>query len=334
MKKITKELPSLADVRGGVFYLHGDDEFRKEEILRALVDAHLDPGTRDFNLDFLRGSEVDIETLASILATPPMMAEWRVVVVREVEALASSPRARDVLIRAAASPPTGLALILSCTVPQGSRAKFYGELAKRTLAVGVQQMGDADIPGWLMDRAHDIHGLELEVEAAQALGTAVGANTGILAMELSKLAEFAGDRGRITLADVEAAGTVLPSQDRWRWFDLVGEGRFDSALDGLGTLLAQGERGVGLVIGLTTHFLRLGVASVEGAGALEAVLPPHQRWLARRLVSQARRWRPRDIDDALEGLLRVDRLMKASSLTDSHLLEEWLLELAARKAVA
>jgi len=334
LKKITREPPSLADVRGGVFYLHGDDEFRKEEILRAVVDAHLDPGTRDFNLDLLRGSEVDIETLASILATPPMMAEWRVVVVREVEALASSPRARDVLIQTATSPPTGLALVLSCTVPQGSRAKFYGELAKRALAVGVQQMGNADVPGWLMERARDIHGLELEVEAAQALGTAVGANTGILAMELSKLAEFAGDRGRITLADVEAAGTVLPSQDRWRWFDLVGEGRFASAMDGLGTLLGQGERGVGLVIGLTTHFLRLGVASVEGAGALEAVLPPHQRWLARRLVSQARKWRPREIDDALEGLLRVDRLLKASSLSDSHLLEEWLLELAARKAAA
>jgi DNA polymerase-3 subunit delta len=334
LKRLGRDLPSLANVRGGVFYLHGDDEFRKEEIVRALVDAHLDPGIRDFNLDLLRGSEVDVETLASILATPPMMAEWRVVVVREVEALASSPRAREVIMQAVMSPPAGLALILSCTVPQGSRAKFYGELAKKTLSVEVQPMGDADVPGWLMERAGSIHGVELEVEAAQALGTAVGANAGILAMELSKLAEFAGDRGRITLADVKAAGTVLPSQDRWRWFDLVGEGHFDAALEGLGTLMAQGERGVGLVIGLTTHLLRLGVASAEGAAALEAVLPPHQRWLARRLVSQARRWRPRDIDDALEGLLRVDRLLKASPLSDSHLLEEWLLALAARRAAA
>lgn len=329
-----KEIPSLARVRGGVFYLHGDDDFRKEEIVRALVEAHIDPATRDFNFDLLRGSDVDIETLASILATPPMMAEWRVVVLREVEALASSSRARDVLMEVVTSPPGWLALILSCTVPQGSRAKFYTELARKAVAVELQPMGDADVPGWLMARARDVHGVELNVEAAQALGTAMGVNAGVLAMELTKLAEFAGERGSITLADVRAAGTALPSQDRWRWFDLVGEARFTAALDALGTLMAQGENGVGLVIGLATHLLRLGVVAAEGPGALEALLPPRQRWLARRLVAQAPLWRPRDIDEALDGLLRVDRLLKSSPLSDLHFLEEWLLGLAAKKAAA
>ena len=75
--------------KGGVFFLHGDDEFRKDEAVRVIVDAHLDPATRDFNLDMLRASEVDGERLASVLATPPLMAEWRVVVVRDVEAVAS-----------------------------------------------------------------------------------------------------------------------------------------------------------------------------------------------------------------------------------------------------
>jgi hypothetical protein len=41
-----------------------------------------------------------------------------------------------------------------------------------------------------------------------------------------------------------------------------------------------------------------------------------------------------EIDGALEGLLRVDRLLKASPLSDEHLLEEWLLGLLARKAAA
>ena len=50
-----------------------------------LVEAHVDPATCDFNVDVLRGFEVDSEKLASVLATPPMMAEWRVVVVRDVE---------------------------------------------------------------------------------------------------------------------------------------------------------------------------------------------------------------------------------------------------------
>jgi DNA polymerase-3 subunit delta len=324
----------LAKVRGGAFYLHGEDEFRKDEVVRALVEAHLDPATADFNFDPLRGTDVDTETLASVLGTPPMMAEWRVVVIREVEGLATSPRSRDVLLEVAGNPPPGLALILSCSVPSGSKAKFYKDLAKNTRAVEFQPLSAADVPGWLMDRARARYDRELDVGAAQALGAAIGANLGILSMELDKLVDVAADGRTITLQDVEAAGTRLPSQDRWRWFDLVGEGNLHEALDSLGVLLGQGENGVGLVIGLTTHFLRLGVVAEEGAGSLEAALPPHQRWLARRLVDQAKRWRPAEIDAALEGLLRVDRLLKASPLSDEHLMEEWLLGLLARKAAA
>src|SRR5436190_6559545 len=114
--------------RGGVFFVHGDDEFRKDEAVRALVAAHLEPATRDFNLDVLRGGDVDAERLASVLATPPMMAEWRVVVVREVEALVASPRVRDLLVALAGTPPAGLVAILVATVPKGSSAKFWKDL--------------------------------------------------------------------------------------------------------------------------------------------------------------------------------------------------------------
>jgi DNA polymerase-3 subunit delta len=324
----------LASPRGGVFYLHGEDEFRKEEVVSALVQAHLDPSTRDFNLDPLRGSEVDAETLASILATPPMMAEWRVVVLRETERLAGSPRARQILLDTAESPPPGLALVLSCTVPDGSRAKLYKELARKARAVEFKAFTPADVPGWLMERATARYGVEMDVPAAQALGAAIGTNLGILNRELEKLADFVGDRKTITVEDVEAAGTQLPTQDRWRWFDLVGQGRFREAHRGLEVLLGQGENGVGLVIGLTSHFLRLGIAAEAGSGALQAALPPHQRWLAGRLADQAKGWRMVEIDAALEGLLRADRLLKSSPLSDLHLLEEWLLTVMARRAVA
>jgi DNA polymerase-3 subunit delta len=321
-------------VRGGAFYLHGDDDFRKEEIVRGLIEAHIDPATRDFNFDPLRGTEVDTETLASVLGTPPMMAEWRVVVLREVEGLASSARSRDILLQCVAAPPPGLALILSCTVPQGSKAKFYRELMKNARSLELQPLTTGDVPGWLMTRARDGYEMEIDVEAAQALGAAIGTNLGILSRELEKLRAYVGARARVALADVEAAGTRLPAQDRWRWLDLVGDGHLDQALASLGVLFGQGENGVGLVIGLATHFLRLGIVADQGPRALEAALPPHQRWLAKRLVAQARRWRSEEVDEALEGLLRVDRLLKASPVSDEHLVEEWLLGLMARKAAA
>ncbi len=328
------EIPALAKVRGGAFYLHGEDEFRKEELVRALIEAHVDPATRDFNLDPLRGTEVDPETLASILATPPMMAEWRVVVLREVEGLASSSRARDVLLQTVTSPPPGLALIMSCTPPAGSRAKIYRELAKAARSVELQPLASDDVPGWILGRGREDHGLEIDVEAARALGGAIGPNLGVLTRELEKLADYVGERRTVTIQDIEAAGTRLPSQDRWRWFDLVGEGRFEEALGALDVLMGQGESGVGLVIGLTTQLLRIGLLVEGGPRALENALPPHQRWLAGRLRGQAKHWRREEVDEALRGLLRLDRLLKSTPLADEALVSEWLLGLMARRRAA
>lgn len=302
--------------------------------MRDLVEAHLDPATKDFNLDLLRGTEVDAETLASVIATPPMMAEWRVVVLREVEGLAGSKHAREELLRVVGSPPPGLALVLSCTVPSGSKAKFYRDLAKVARSVEFRAITEADVPGWIMARATEEHGIEFDVDAARALGVAIGTDLGVLSQEVAKLADFVGERKKVGVADVEAAGTRLPSQDRWRWFDLIGDRKFEEARAAIPVLLGQGETGVGLVIALATHFLRLGIAVEQGVRGLENALPRHQQWLAKKAGQQARRWQVAEIDYALAGLLDVDRLLKASPHTDEHFLESWLLGLRVHAEAA
>lgn len=319
---------------GRVYFLHGDDEFRKDQAVRELVTRHLDPATADFNYDLLRGSEVSLETLASTLGTPPMMAECRVVVVREAEALASHPGARKALVEAARNPPPRMALILVASIPSGSKARFYADLQKAARSTEFRALSPDDLPGWLMERSREHHGIEMRESAARALASAVGADLGILAQELRKLADLVGDSGPISVEHVERAGTRLPTQDRWAWFDLVGERRFPDALKGLRVLLGQGESAVGLAIGLGTHLLRLGIVADGGVRALEQALPPHQRWLARRLGAQGRRWSVEEIDAAIAGLRRTDQLLKASTFSGEHLLEEWLFGLATRESEA
>lgn len=312
---------------GGVFFLHGADEFRKEAEARALVEWFVDPATRDFNLDTLRGSEVGVEQLASVLATPPMLAALRVVVLRDVEALAGSSRARETLLEVVNAPPPGLALILLCTVPKGSKAKFYTELTRKTRAVEFREVGPNDIPGWLMTWARSRHGLEMTEEAARALSAGVGTNLGVLAQEVEKLSSVVGEGEPIGLEAVKAAGTQVPTEDRWLWMDRVGRREFEDALKGLEVLFRQGESGVSLTMGLATHLIRLALGKAGGAKALEAVLPYKLKWLGSRLAKEAQQWPQEALDDAILGLRRVDRLLKSSSLRDEQILEEWLLGL-------
>lgn len=318
--------------RGGVFFLFGDEEHLKEVAARALIDAHLDPGTRDFNLDEVRGGDVTIETLGSLIQTPPMMAEWRVVVVRESQALAGSSTARKVLEEVAASTPPGLALILVADI-SGSKAKIWRTLKKHTTAVDFPRLSDADLPGWLMAWA-EREGLTLEPDAARAIPAATGVDLAVMVREMEKLRDYVGDRDTIRREDVEAVVGTVPRQDRWEWMDRVGERDFDAARRGLPVLLEAGDSGVGLVIGLANQLLRIGLCVVGGKGALEGELPPHQRWLARRVVGQAGRWSRGQVERGLQHLARADRLLKSAPLSDLQIMDELLLRLQSDRREA
>ena len=321
----------IAGTQGGVFFLHGGDEYRKSTAAKLLLERYADPATRDFNLDRIEGSETSVERLASVIATPPMMAEWRVVHVKEVEALAASPSARKIVLETAKNPPPGLVLILQATVPAKSKAKFYKDLARVATSVEFRPVPADGVPGWLVSWAREELGVEVEVEAAQALAGAVGTELGVLTQEVRKLAEMVGGGASVDVEAVRRGGLRLPRQDRWAWFDLVGNRRIHDAARGLPVLFEQGETAVGLVIGLSSQLLRIGVAIEGGARTLEAVLPPYQRFLARRIVGQARRWTRAELAAAVRGLRRLDQLLKASAIPDEILVEEWLLGLIVRR---
>jgi DNA polymerase III subunit delta len=316
--------------RGGIFFLFGDEEYLREEAVAAIVAAHLDPATRDFNYDQLRGGDLEPETLASIAGTPPMMAEWRVVIVRDTQLLAANARGRAVIESLLDRRVPDLALVFTATLPDRSKAQIYERLKRDAVSVEFPPLTGADLPGWLMDRA-ERRGLQLETAAARALA-ATGSALGVLVQEIAKLADYAGDRKRITRDDVAAVVGAVPRQNRWDWFDLVADARFRDARAAIPILLDAGESGVGLVIGLGTQFLRLGIAAAGGEKALGASLPPHQRWLAGRIAKQARRWQAAAVEDAIDDLLRADRLLKSASLNERQVLEELLLRIEHRAA--
>lgn len=312
----------------GAFFLFGDAQRLRDQAARRLIDAAVDPDTRDFNLDRYRGGDVEPESLAAALSMPPMMADRRVVALFDAQDL--TPTGRKAVTSALESLSGGLTFLVTASIPDRSKAAFWKELKKRARTLEWSAPDEQELPGWLMERARSTHGFELEARAAQSLAAAVGSDLSQLEAELEKLASAAG--GEVVGAeDVRSLVARVRAVDRWDWLDRVATRRYRSALADLDRLLAEpSESAVGLLIGMVDQHLYLGLALEGGQGrvadALASAGKPYLKWKARIYARQAREWSRPELERALRLMRRADRHAK-SGLSDRRVLEELLLSL-------
>lgn len=316
----------------GVWFLHGDALRLKEEAASRIVDAALDPATRDFNFDRFHADATSAEDLAAVLAMPPMMAERRVVAVHEVQSLV--PTARKVLQAVVERPPPDLVLVVTATIPDRSKAAFYRALRAKARSLEWKTPREAEIPGWLMSRARGRHGFELTRAAAQAMAAGVGDDLSLLDAELEKLAALGRPR-----VDADRVRELVPSTrrvDRWAWLDSVAGREYGRALGELDGLLTSDD-GVALVAAMVEQHLFVGIAVQGGASLVRRALAEAGRgylsWKADTYARQARRWTAAGIRSALGLLHRADRQLKSGG-SDRAVLLELLLALRQVEARA
>ncbi|MFL6393025.1 MAG: DNA polymerase III subunit delta, partial [Nitrososphaeraceae archaeon] len=210
----------------GVYYISGEDEFQKDDAVRQLVDSALGSGPRDFNLDVIRASEVDAETLGVLLSTPPMMADRRVVLLRDVSVLKKD--ARRVLDSYLKKPAEDLVLVM--TSAPGS--KDDGALAARGTTLQFDPLTGDRIPRWIAHQASSAHGTKITEAAIELLQAAVGSDLHQLANELDKLASYAEGRDdEITEDAVAAIVGVRRGETQSDLLDAVAERNASRALE-------------------------------------------------------------------------------------------------------
>lgn len=318
-------------LRGGLFYLHGSDAFLKAEALDLVVEAHLAGADRGFNLDLFRGDAATAEALSAALATPPVLAPQRVVVLRDAQDL--PPAVRGMLERVLERLPADLAFVITAEAPKGSKAKMYDLLKRAGVAVRCEPPAESALPGWLMERARSAHGVELDPGAATLLSSYLGRALGPLVEELAKLADYVAPRTRVEADDVRAVVGALPQMTRYEWVDLVLAQKFEDALRALRPLLDGGESGVGLVASLGDGLLKVGLAGAGGNALADAIKGQgawgYLAWKIPAYRSFAKAWPRARVQSALEECLRTDRLLKSGGLEEEALLEELVLRLFA-----
>ncbi|MEX2179818.1 MAG: DNA polymerase III subunit delta [Gemmatimonadaceae bacterium] len=308
------------------YYLHGEDEYRKEDALRRLLNAAVDPATRDFNLDQRTGAELDAATLASLLAMPPMMAERRVVVVRDVTGLRKDARAA--LDKYLERPAPDLLLVL--TAP--ADAKADKTLGRTTVAVESESLSGAQVPRWIVSRVERDLNTTITSDAIELLQGAVGTDLAQLALELEKLAAYTAGRP-IDEAAVTAVVGIRRDETPGRLLDAVAARDVTLALTLIPGVLQQPKTtGVSIVMSLTTQMLAFGIALARNiapprlSGEYFNILKSGSSNYTGRAWGEAvsawsrhtNRWSLSDIDHALRVLLQTDMALKESRVSSDE----------------
>ncbi len=298
-----------------VTLLHGAEDFLIDECLQAIVEKTLNDQTRGFNFDVAYGSKSNVQEVIALASAFPMMAEKRVVVVKEFEKLATTEPAKEILKAYLEHPLASTCLVLVSLEPD-FRKKPFTDLKKLAELVECKPLYDNQVPDWIENRIRML-GKQPDPEACRLLHAYVGNSLRALQNEIDKLFIYLGERKNVGGADVTE---VVGASKGYTIFELqnaVGRKDLREALRILHAMLEAGQSPQMIIVMLTRFFQQLWKISElrtkripDAALAKEAGVHP---FFLKQLVQYQSNFNNAHIESSFRSLLEADVILKSTS---------------------
>ncbi|MBJ21711.1 MAG: DNA polymerase III subunit delta [bacterium] len=308
------------------YLLAGAEALLRDDALAAIETAVLAGGPRDFNVDRLEVGRVTPGRLEEALDHLPIMAERRLVVLRETEGRGAKLDAswgsviESWLSRVDATTASVLVLISAKVDKRNKWVKGFRDPAALVECDAPKKT--RELAGFLAQEAIR-QGIDLESEAAALLVDRIGPQLLMLRQEIEKAALLAGPGETVTRKHVAMVVSAVAEEPIWDLTDAIGQGRVANAVHILSRLLAQGAAPPAILGALASHFRRL-----LRVGHGESVAGPP--FVVRKLETQARRYPARRLVTCLRAIHRADVELKGGSVMRSErALEQLVLGLAS-----
>jgi len=318
-----------AELREGrlrpAYLLAGSEALLRDDAVAALRAAALGDGPADFDLERLDGEKAEPGQLADALRALPVLAEHRLVVLREPEA---RRRGGGRLAEALAEQLPELAeqrstVLVVVAERADRRARWVNAFREPSVRVDCEPpRGLRALLAFIRSEAKR-QGVRLGSGAAEALAEAVGPQLLMLRGEIHKAALLAGPGAVVERSHVMAGASQVAEESLWDLADAVGEGRTGDALVLLTRLLEAGAPAPVLLSSLAAHFRKLTRCRCGGRVAG----PP---FAVRKLAAQARRSSESRLLACLEAIHQVDEVLKGQGgLAAKVALERLVMGLSA-----
>jgi len=307
-----------------IYFFFGEENFLLEEAIDKILNKYVTPGTAHFNRDILYAEEVTGAQIVNIATSYPMMAEYRVVVVKNIERLNSE--AREMVLRYCERPALQTRLVLTAgRIDRGK--KFFNNLMKKTEWIEFRPLYENRIPMWIINFVKQ-KGKQITPRAVQLLQAKSGNSLRDIANEINKLIHFTRGKEIIDEKDVEMVVGVSRNYNIFELWDVIGTRNFDQAITVTRQMLEIGESPIYIVSMLTTYFVRLWkIKTLLKAGKNKneiAELCNIHFYFISKYLQQAAAFSEKEIETNFEILLEADVNLK-TSYQKPHLVMDLLM---------
>lgn len=303
-----------------VYFLYGEESLIVDEIVDAIVGGAVEESMKGFNLDILQGNDVSAQNVIDIALSFPMMAERRVVVVKDVDRLSG----KEALEAYCERPSPTTVLVLTAGEPD-LRRRPYPALRKAAAGGECAALRDDEVDAWIESRSEHLK-TRIAPDAVELLHASVGNSLRDLNSQLEKLSLAAGPDG-ITAEVVEATVGVSREYSIFELTKAVGSKNKPRAIEIAERMLDAGESPQMMIVMLTRHFSilwkLLGVQRSGSAGdqAKAAGISP---FFLREYLAHLRTYTPGEVEAAFIALANADAELK-SQPTDPRLVVDVML---------
>ena len=194
----------VEDARNGVFapvyLLMGGEPYYPDVVCDAIMKYALQDDERDFNQAVYYGLDTDADAVASEARSYPMMAERRLVVLKEAQSMKTL---EGLGVYAAEPMDTTVLVILMHGASADKRKALYKNVSKKGIVLESEPLRDYEMPGWITG-FYKSRGLAIDPDAAALLAESAGTELDRIAVETEKLQKNLPEgTTRVTAADIE-----------------------------------------------------------------------------------------------------------------------------------
>ena len=322
-----------SDQRKSIYIFCGEEEFfldRLQEAVEKLVpDEH-----KDFNFDLLYGRESSPEKVLSIIRSYPMMAEQRVVIVRDFLSLnitsyqiSGSGGGLEVLLPYLEQPnPTTLLVLFDTKKPAGNTK--LGKACKNSKHVSVYQFDevpDYRLPDWIIEWVKHHHDKKIEPAAAQMLAQYVGSNLQLLSTEIDKVCTFVDIFDTVQESHIKKIIGVYREYSVFELKDALISRDLEGSLFIAEQMLQHNKGNTGEIIRSVGFFynvfsniwqIRRLASSGNSKHEVQQTLGISNNWYFNNLWKDASKYNLNEMPRVFEALLDADRAAKGFSTMD------------------